>query len=137
MSIKILTTGDIHSPEYIKPFIKSLDELKDIISDVDLNKEARYFANLLDILTGDIKPQDSSFLLSLPFKESPIQVERVIFNEPATIVFWADGTKTVVKTSPNDKFDKEKAILWAYMIKNSPGSKTQVQKEVAKLVESS
>lgn len=30
----------------------------------------------------------------------PIQkryVERVIYNAPATIVFWTDGTKTVVK----------------------------------------
>ena len=59
----------------------------------------------------------------------------VIFNDTATIVFWHDGTKTVVKTSPNDKFDREKGILWAYFIKHANGSKTKLQKEIAKLVE--
>ena len=33
-------------------------------------------------------------------------IERVIFNNPATIVFWKDGAKTVVKCQPGDKFDK-------------------------------
>jgi len=59
-------------------------------------------------------------------------IDRVVFIPPATIVFWDDGTKTVVKTSPNDKFDKEKGILWAYFLKNASGSKTQLQKEIAK-----
>lgn len=30
-------------------------------------------------------------------KQQKLKVERVIFNTPATIVFWNDGTKTVVK----------------------------------------
>ncbi len=30
-------------------------------------------------------------------KPSKLKIERVIFNAPATIVFWNDGTKTVVK----------------------------------------
>lgn len=30
------------------------------------------------------------------FNYTPI-VERVIFNHPATIIFWKDGSKTVVK----------------------------------------
>lgn len=32
--------------------------------------------------------------------------ERIIFNDPATIVLWADGTRTVVKACKEDKFDK-------------------------------
>jgi len=59
------------------------------------------------------------------------KIKEVIFNEPATIVFWNDGTKTVVKTSPNDKFDKEKGILWAYFLKHASGTKTKLQKEIA------
>lgn len=35
------------------------------------------------------------------------QVERVIFNDPATIVFWNDGTKTVVKCMEGDTYSKE------------------------------
>lgn len=34
-------------------------------------------------------------------------IKKVIFNDPATIVFWADGTKTVAKAHGDDKFDKE------------------------------
>lgn len=34
-------------------------------------------------------------------------IKKVIFNNPATIVFWSDGTKTVAKAHGEDKFDKE------------------------------
>lgn len=40
------------------------------------------------------------------------EIEHVIFHDPATIVFWKDGTKTVVKAN-NEKFDKEKGQLAA------------------------
>ena len=62
-------------------------------------------------------------------------IKKVVFNHPATIVFWADGSKTVVKTSPNDKFDREKGILWAYYLKYTGTSKTQAQKIIAKYCE--
>lgn len=39
-------------------------------------------------------------------------IENVIFNDPATIVFWNDGTKTVVKVQ-NEKFDPEKGLAMA------------------------
>lgn len=39
-------------------------------------------------------------------------IDRVIFHDPATIVYWKDGTKTVVKAN-NEKFDKEKGLLAA------------------------
>ena len=32
-------------------------------------------------------------------------IEKVIFNDPATIIIWKDGTKTVVKTQEGDTFD--------------------------------
>lgn len=41
------------------------------------------------------------------------QIERVIFNNPATIVFWKDGTKTVVKVREGDRFDPEKGLAMA------------------------
>lgn len=40
-------------------------------------------------------------------------IKKVIFNEPATIVFWGDGTKTVVKCSKDDEFDPEKGLAMA------------------------
>ena len=45
-------------------------------------------------------------------KKKKQRIERVIFNDPATIVFWKDGTKTVVKAT-NEPFDKEKGLAMA------------------------
>ena len=39
-----------------------------------------------------------------------VQIKKVIFNNPATIVLWADGTKTVVKRQKGDRYDKEKGL---------------------------
>ena len=41
-----------------------------------------------------------------------ISIKNVIFNNPATIVFWNDGTKTVVKAE-NEEFDPEKGLAMA------------------------
>lgn len=38
------------------------------------------------------------------------EVKDILVNGPATIVFWTDGTKTVVKCRPNDSYDAEKAV---------------------------
>lgn len=46
-------------------------------------------------------------------EKEPLDFERIEFHDPATIVFWNDGTKTVVKTRHGDKFDKEKGLAMA------------------------
>lgn len=45
--------------------------------------------------------------------KEPLDFERIEFHDPATIVFWNDDTKTVVKTRHGDKFDKEKGLAMA------------------------
>lgn len=40
-------------------------------------------------------------------------IKKVIFNDPATIVLWEDGTKTVVKCDENDGYDPEKGLAMA------------------------
>lgn len=44
---------------------------------------------------------------------STLKIKNVIFNDPATIVFWEDGVKTVVKCQKGDKFDPEKGLALA------------------------
>lgn len=39
------------------------------------------------------------------------KIEKVIFNDPATIIYWNDKTKTVVKCQNGDTYDKEKGLL--------------------------
>ena len=48
------------------------------------------------------------------------QITKVIFNDPATIVFWSDGTKTVVKCSEDDEYDMETGLAMAVCKKLSP-----------------
>lgn len=40
-------------------------------------------------------------------------IKNVIFHDPATIVYWMDGSKTVVKCQSGDIFDPEKGLAMA------------------------
>lgn len=46
-----------------------------------------------------------------------IKPVKIIYNNPATIVFWEDGTKTVVKREANTEDDKYAAVCAALAIK--------------------
>lgn len=50
---------------------------------------------------------------SLGITKTCPSIERVLFNDPATIIFWSDGTKTVVKAQNNEPFDPEKGLAVA------------------------
>lgn len=66
-------------------------------------------------------------LVSGKFNEGRLPgVEKVIFNGPATIVLWADETKTVVK-SHGEPDDREKALM-ACAIKKMLGNYTRFEK---------
>lgn len=43
----------------------------------------------------------------------PITIRKVMFSNPATIVFWSDGEKTIVKCSEREDFDPEKGLAMA------------------------
>ena len=79
-------------------------------------KELKKMGENLFNVTGS-KPFELSFTIE------PMHIERaktyiqtditkVIFNDPATIVFWKDGTKTVVKCE-NETYDPEKGFAMA------------------------
>ena len=46
-----------------------------------------------------------------------VKIKDVIFSDPATVVFWNDNTKTVVKTRGGEKYDKEKGLAMAIIKK--------------------
>ena len=50
-----------------------------------------------------------------------MKIENVIFNDPATIVFWRDGSKTVVKAK-DEPYDPEKGLAMA-IAKKTYGNK--------------
>ena len=45
--------------------------------------------------------------------KNSLEVQKIIINEPAMIVFWKDGTKTVV-TATDEAFDEEKGLAMAF-----------------------
>lgn len=47
-------------------------------------------------------------------KINNFDIEKVIYNYPATIVIWKDGTKTVVKCQEGDMFDFEKGLAMCF-----------------------
>lgn len=61
-------------------------------------------------------------------------LKEVIFNEPATICIWSDGSKTIVKCEEGDTFDKEKGIALCFMkkINGNKGNYNNVFKKFIK-----
>lgn len=79
----------------------------------------------------------SSFSLSnLSFDVKPCKIsvnfdsliKKVIFNGPATIVIWKDGTKTVVKCMDGDDYDREKGFMMAIIEYLLGGTKGDVKR---------
>lgn len=51
------------------------------------------------------------------YRDQIDKVKKVIFNYPATIILWDDGTKTVVHCGADEKFDPEKGIAMCLLKK--------------------
>lgn len=56
-----------------------------------------------------------------------VSIRKVIFNDPATIVLWSDGSKTVVKCGPEDTYDMEKGLAMA-IVKKMAGNDNRFHK---------
>ena len=70
-------------------------------------------AAAVDLNTCRFKPRGIvDVLKGLPSLNNSTAIKEVIFHDPATIVYWKDGTKTVVKCQ-DEQFDKEKGLLAA------------------------
>ena len=86
---------------YVNTYTKAI---ADYFSRKDnLTTEDRATAKCLinSIYGAESMPTDTVFL------------KNVIYNDPATIAFWSDGTKTIVKAQPGDIFDPEKGLAMA------------------------
>ena len=59
-----------------------------------------------------------------------LRIKNVIFNDPATIVFWSDNTKTVVKAQ-DEPFDPEKGLAMA-ICKKALGNEGNYYNEIKK-----
>lgn len=69
--------------------------------------ERKRYSNYYDYARRDIE-STRKIATTLQFT-----IKNVIFNAPATIVMWGDGTKTVVKCQDGDVYDAEKGLAMA------------------------
>lgn len=61
-----------------------------------------------------------------------LEIVDVIFNGPATIVFWRDGTKTVVKCTKGDTFSEDTGVALCIAKKMMGDSFHRVLKDAVK-----
>ena len=80
------------------------------------NKE-KTVQDVFDTLTEEQKTVVYAFMS----EPNLVEIKNVIFNPPATIIFWADNSKTVVKAE-NETFDPEKGLAMA-IAKKALGNK--------------
>lgn len=71
---------------------------------------------LLTYMVDYINKLENKDLEPQPFFQP--KIEKVIFNKPATIVFWDDETKTIVKCSNEDTYSKETGLAMCICKKN-------------------
>lgn len=62
-----------------------------------------------------------------------IKPVKVIFNNPATIVIWSDGTKTVVKRQRGDRYNKEAGLALCYVKKFCGNNTSRGLNDILKL----
>ena len=80
------------------------------------NKE-KTVQDVFDTLTEEQKAVVYAFMS----EPKLVKIKNVVFNPPATIVFWTDNSKTVVKAE-NETFDPEKGLAMA-IAKKALGNK--------------
>ena len=84
--------------------------------------------------TADKKKETKKPVDSFETKQSTnrrVKIRDVIFSDPATVVFWSDNTKTVVKARGGEKYDKEKGLAMAIIkkITGNAGNYYEIFKE--------
>ena len=93
-----------------KTVTKTLNNYNVALKGEDFLDVIRYCYN--DIET--VKKYSASMELRI---DIPGMIDRVIFNDPATIILWKDGSKTVAKRSDDDIWDPEKGFCMAVIKK--------------------
>lgn len=79
---------------------------------------SNFYSNFEDILrrvSYDCVFTPTNISIKRVEKEQMPENKDVIFNDPATIVFWSDGTKTIVKCQKDtgDVYSKETGLAMA------------------------
>lgn len=130
----MITLGTGHTFQF-----KSYDIYWDSARNAYIKKNGRYHQDALDNARYAAQAQamyNRTYEKEARAAMSTASIKNVIFAPPATIVYWSDGSKTVVKCSEKDVFDPEKGLAMA-IAKRCGGNKGSYYKEIQSWVEKS
>lgn len=109
--------SNIHYPEIEKEVEKENDVNVTLFFN-GKNYHGKSIAEVIDKFKTDYnktsKHNDTKFT---DINGNKFAIKNVKFSPPATIVFWSDNTKTVVKACAEESFDKEKGMAMAIIKK--------------------
>lgn len=74
------------------------------------------FCGSFEVVNTIIKNMHNDFEYQFYIKPY-FNIKKVIFNNPATVVYWEDGTKTVVKCGKDDTYSEETGLALCFMKK--------------------
>lgn len=78
--------------------------------EIRMKNDSKIIEDFQDTLTKMFLYSEHSNIM---LRNKSVEITKVIFNNPATIVFWSDGKKTVVKCAGDEAFDEEKGLAMA------------------------
>ena len=111
-------TPDVFSPCIVvlrkksEPFTLYRKALKDAKANMNSVFDLKlHNSKMLEYAANDVATIKT--LYNKIYKLEQKYIKNVIFNDPATIVFWKDGTRTVVKVADDETFDPEKGLAMA------------------------
>lgn len=90
---------------------------------IDIPKDFIPPYSVADVDTGILEDMRKMSMFESDRRVMIPEIKEVIFNYPATIVCWKDGSKTVVKCSKDEPFDREKAVAMCFIKKMLKPSK--------------
>ena len=115
--------------KYIKCFINKMTNINDTLDEIERCIKEYMNSPEPDFITKNFHIPHKPITRLGDLEK--LKINKAMFNDPATIVFWSDGTKTVVKTRGNDKFDPEKGLAMA-ISKKYMGDEDGLYKEFKK-----
>lgn len=107
---------------------------------IDANDNINFIGKDKDILASFNSDQSELLLkvinkVAYHYSFTIASIDHVKFSGPATIIFWKDGTKTVVKCTEDDEPDCETGIAMATLKKILGSDYVSYKKKVKKIVD--
>jgi len=114
----------------------SMVEVRGYLRDIPITKSGGFRGGKIAVGGMVLSPPSSMFAnCGHSWENEENLPESYIINKGATILFWDDDTKTIIKRSKGDKHDKRVAFLTAYFQKQSGLTKNKANKYLDSLVE--